>query len=629
MENIWLVAYYFFFLMSVLITGEIVLRYLKLRFRPSIWLIHAFALGCIAQAYWFFLLGVLGLITPITVASGYLLPVVLFLFTVTTTPAYREKIAGSFQENLRAVSAAVVWPWLVIGIFILPLVGYAFLYPVSWDAVAYHLMLPKFYLSAHSLEFVSWFPQTAFPPGIHTLFAYGEILADPRFSGLLTITFIAGIPLAIIYNLRQDIGEKPALLAAFLSLCIPLLYSETGFAPGVDYQLALIGLLSVITFADYLIKPSRRSFSLALAYVGFAGLVKVSGLFIGISLLITWLVVALHALWSKKPKRWSELRQSISPLACLWLLPTMYWYIKTWIAAHNPVYPFLNGFFKGFDYEPAAVDLLGDDIQRLNQFVKPLLSRYRHSSDTILDTVGLADLSLITILIVGAVASLVIPHKKVRYMALMGLLSVIPIIFLVGPLQRYYLALLPVLAVVCSHTVFWLFKSRSNQPLLFLVSLACLSSMLALQIDATMIRRQELFISMPFRVWLSYFSPTVGKQRLFLQDNYEVTLYANQRLNPETHKILQLFDNRLYYLTIPAEYFNPSPGSLFRFDSPVSAQDSAKTLQAQRFTHLIVSTNWGVPPTVDPLRVTALTSSEYVEALFSHRGATLYELKMN
>ena len=395
----------------------------------------------------------------------------------------------------------------------------------------------------------------------------------------------------------------------------------------MDYPLALFALLALTQWAEFLTRPNRQTFHLALIYGGFVGLIKVSGLFIPLSMGI---VLAVEVAWLAIHRNWEQLttlRRNINGKGLVWLIPSFYWYLRTWIAAHNPIYPFLNNFFRGFDYDPQAVDLLSDDIQQLNNYARPVLRRYWHAQEKTLDMVSLADISLIAFVIGGAMVAIFSPQPRVRRLALLSLLSVIPILLLVGPLQRYYLALIPVLVLVTVSILFSIIDKVKTWPILSLPVYGVLGLILALQIDATLLRKQELFIVLPLRTWTNFFSPSVAKEHLLLQDNYLTTEYANTHLDPDRHQILQLFDNRLYYLTIPVEYLNPGPTSFFRFDGPTSAAEMAKALSDRGFTHLIVSTNWGIQSTIDGNRVKKLLESEFVAAQFSHRGVTLYELK--
>lgn len=144
--------------------------------------------------------------------------------------------------------------------------------------------------------------------------------------------------------------------------------------------------------------------------------------------------------------------------------------------------------------------------------------------------------------------------------------------------------------------------------------------------ETTMANRHILYLNVPKRSWLYYLSYKVADDRLFKQDNHLITTYANHNLNPGRDKILQLFDNRLYYLRIPAEFDNPTLHGYFTNPNSTSSAEINQRLRKNKFTYLIISRNWGVHPTS---RVDLLEDflQVYTTPVSTSSGVTIYQIK--
>ncbi len=626
MENVWLLGYFGLFIASTLIVGTFLTDRLAITYSSvADAVLTRWAVGCVVAAYWFMGWGAAHMLYPVIIFGGYIVPVIAWSIFVLLKPVKGKELTRTFRLLWVEMNSGDLLILGALAVLLLPLLGFAFLLPVGWDAVAYHLMLPKFYLTAHGLDFVSWFPQTAFPMAINGLFGLGEVVGDPRLSSFQVLSFVLAIPLYMVLGLRGIFADKVRWLAAAITIFLPIIYTETAYAPGVDYPLAFFALLSFITLAKYLKKPSYAHFVLAALFATFCGVIKVSGLFVTGTVL---LVLVGQYLFSTV--RHSNREVSVSKMTgtiVVLSMPVVYWYLRTWILAHNPVYPFLNSFFKGFDYDPAAVDLLKDDIQKVTGAIRPVFTRYHHSAESVDDILPLSEVVFILGLLIGGVSTLFMKIAKLwKVIALVVLITAMPVLILVGPLQRYYLFLVPILSLLTMASLFSLRDKWSSRRLADVVFLMVMVLWLGLGVDATFKNRNQEFVRVPLRVWFSYFSYSEAKQHLFIQDNHAVTHYANTHLNTRHHKILQAFDNRLYYLTIPAEYANPTLGSYLTNMSTKNAVELVEQLKVDGFTHLIVNTNWGMPPNVRQEIVAELLTPVHVTPLFTSRKVTLYEL---
>jgi len=129
--NFVLIFIYLLFLVSTICVGSIISRVFRLEFESvSERYFFRFVFGCVFFSYLFLLLGALHLLYSQILLAFYLIPLIypfLFLFG-------RKRINFS-KEN--------IFPLLLLIFILLPIVPYLFLYPYSWDTLAYHIALPK------------------------------------------------------------------------------------------------------------------------------------------------------------------------------------------------------------------------------------------------------------------------------------------------------------------------------------------------------------------------------------------------------------------------------------------------------------------------------------------------------
>ena len=239
MGNIYLIIYYLVYLVAVFTVGPLFLKFLNIKFGSKVerW-VFEFALGNLVYSLIFIYLGIFHLLYAKLLLVFYLLPSFLLV---------KRLLFGQLKLNIAFnIKKFLKYRWETLEVFIflflftmfLPIVPHIFAFPTSWDPLAYHLVLPKIYLQDHFFSFYSWLSQTSLPIGIESLFAYGELVGDPRISNMIVFTFLLLLVIFIVYGLRSIFPRSVLFLALILFLYKRILFTPVSFNGYVDFPFA-------------------------------------------------------------------------------------------------------------------------------------------------------------------------------------------------------------------------------------------------------------------------------------------------------------------------------------------------------------------------------------------------------
>lgn len=626
MENIFLIGYYLLFLLSSLGLGRLVIKLLKLE--PSNIVEKAtlaLAFGTIVLSYIFHILGFLHILY-----SEFLL--ILYVICSAAHVQYlvfsdkifaRHTFQIAFQRLKTASPKNLVLLSVIVFIFF-PLIPYLFLFPASWDVVAYHLPLIKFYLAQHSFPFAAWFDQTGFPIGIEAVYGLGEAVKEPRVSHLIHFTYILAIPVYMLYGLKNYFSEKTRILASLLFIFQPMIYSETAMSAFVDYPLAFFSLVITMLTVTFFQKPDILKFFGICIVICFLPLLKISGGIISVAVLYLLGVLLFN---SRKKITFTFKTVKYWCFGLLAGLPALIWFGRNMYYTNNPFYPFYNSIFKGLGYVSGSQDLMSDDILK-NAFIKQMVTNFLTTSDTPQDY---SNLSSVGFMFLGILACLLFIRSKKFEIRLISQLTLIVfgiLLLLIGPLTRYVFFVFPALSLLIASVVFES-NIHTNQKIFtafkscFIVLLICV---IFVQIDATFFVRQKIYLSQYKRHWLYFMDYKTAKAILYQQNNYPIQEYANTHLNPQTDKVLQLLDNRIYYLDIPGEFANTIAGAYFTDTQTTSSAQVYKKIKNDGFTHVIKYNDWGAHPVMNATVFDGFVNDYLIpEATVS--AHTLYKIK--
>ncbi len=248
---------------------------------------------------------------------------------------------------------------LTIGLFVLfGLVGV--LAPsdtMDWDTLAYHLAVPKLWLTAGQIDFIPSISHSNFPCTVDALYIWGLQWGGQHGAKAFSLVFFVLGILSIFGLARQRYGDRAAWWSALAFASIPVVGWESGTAY-IDVAHGLYAGLGMVFVALWLDAPEdKKNLWLAGIFMGFAAGTKYTGL----QTLFVVCVVIFAVL---------SLRKQVGPgfqAACLVGLIAVAisapWYIKNVVNTGNPVYPFFFEKLKGKNWDQRRADIYRNEQQ--------------------------------------------------------------------------------------------------------------------------------------------------------------------------------------------------------------------------------------------------------------------------
>ncbi len=213
--------------------------------------------------------------------------------------------------------------------------------PTDQDSLNYHLVIPKFYLSQHSLEQIPFLAYDNWPHSIETFYTIPMSLGGVS-AVKLTMLFVSfAILLALFAFARRFVKTEHALLAPLIFASSPVIFLALGSAY-VDIALSFFVVLSLMALHSWTIDKQRQHLLLAGAFAGFAASVKLSGT---ISLILVALAILALTLKGK------PVRESATQWAWFGIPALVFaspWLLRTFLASGNPIYPLYSSFLTIF-----------------------------------------------------------------------------------------------------------------------------------------------------------------------------------------------------------------------------------------------------------------------------------------
>jgi len=626
-SNFTLIIYYLIYISSVVGVGSFIGETL-LKFNSGSKAektFYAFAFGNVFFSLTFVYLGIFHLLYKELVLVLYFVG---FIFTVYSV---RRLVKLKFiKELFLDVGRKLFNPWafFLFAFILLPLVPNLFLFPTSWDSLAYHLSLPKLYLQYHYFPVLSWFPESAYPIGIESLFGYSESVGDPRISNLIVFTFLLMTVGYLVYGLQKSFDKRIGFIAAILFLLRPILFTEVAVTPMTEYPLAFYGLIFGISMIKFFQDRKTSYFVSLLIFGSFIFLIKYSGL------LLIMAMVSTFCLYIKKERfkfRWHNIllsfvkkdkKQLLIKLVLLYsIIPSLFWMGRNYIATGNPIYPYLNNIFQNKS-SSGQISII-DSIKNDNFILPTTTNRVLFHQDDSHDFLIISETVFFYLMLLTMLLGIIELKGVIRYLSLYVLISLSLILFSVGPLTRYYFPVTPVSALIAIVVLFETIKKRAAWSYLFVTLFLVI---VTTQVDSFFYRRGILYTNFPKVKLLSYFSFDKAKGLLATQDNYKAMEFMNMNLDKSKNKVLVLFDNRFYYLDIPFIYANPELGGILSNPDTKNVFEVYEELRTLGITHVYENTNWGIHPNIRE-DIYKNLKENFLTEIFSSQGTAVYFLK--
>ena len=232
---------------------------------------------------------------------------------------------------------------------------------ISYDALVYHLALPKLYLLNGRIVPTPQNLYSGMPQGMEMLYGVALALGNEHLAALIHCSFGWAATLGLWAWLRRYGSKEAGMLGALIfSLCPVVLYS--GGRCGVDLGGAFYSVLALTTISSALQAQDDRQ---SLAWAAAMGIVL--GFFLGVKYTVLPLSGAflLVHFWLRR-RAGGNLRETLlaagaaAVLFAPWLLKNVHFY-------GNPVYPFLRNMFGAaspVDWKAFLSDARSRDLAR-------------------------------------------------------------------------------------------------------------------------------------------------------------------------------------------------------------------------------------------------------------------------
>lgn len=360
-----------------------------LRWIPDNWrdaLLQQTSLGLGVLSYVSLAAAIAGWYRPATVralTALFLLAGALLLLRQTqrataTCRSPRDATARWLERRYSCTVATRKTDWLWIGIAFLgagiALVG-ALAPEVEWDALWYHLWLPQQWLSAGRpvdivTEYISLYPLTW-----ELIFGSGLVLGGPVAAKLLHFATLPLTALAVYQFAARFFPRVSPWLAVAIFVTVPTVLWEATTAY-IDLALAFHTILALYALLCFLERQQWSWLVLAAVNLGLALATKHLAL-----LLLLLASAGLAARLWLETRDWRRTWQPVVVLMGVALLFPLPWYLRSWIASGNPVFPDLYPLFGALPAErwstvteqglAAFKDHFGDPRTPLNLLLLP------------------------------------------------------------------------------------------------------------------------------------------------------------------------------------------------------------------------------------------------------------------
>lgn len=320
-----------------------------------------------------FTLGMSGHYSPLSLRVGFAASVVI-AGALGATRGFSPRAAATVDRRPASPFVLAAASTMLFGLLALNLAG-ALGPEIHYDALVYHLALPKLYLLHGRMVPTLNNIYSGIPLNTEMLYGFALALGGTAAAKLLPL-LLSVATLGLIFTwVRRHASKDAALLAMLLFYSSPMVASQTWFSL-VEMNWCFLSLL-----AFYCVVTAERDHLVSyrwLALVGsFAGLALGTKYNAVTSIAALFLSLAVRLLSvpelpkSEAAKRWA----ACAGVALLLVSP---WLIKNFVFYGNPVFPFFDEWFvqpaRGIDWRGLAHDAKARDLRSAAGFVDMLVS---------------------------------------------------------------------------------------------------------------------------------------------------------------------------------------------------------------------------------------------------------------
>lgn len=212
---------------------------------------------------------------------------------------------------------------------------------LGFDALWYHLSLPKIYLTNHSINYIpgGLFYYSAMPRLTEMLYVVGLSLGSEIFAKLIHFSF-GILCLVAIYKIARKFLSKNFPLLVLVLFYSNLVVGWMSITAYIDLARTFFEIMALWGFLEWIEKKEKKWLIESGVLLGLAISTKL--LAIG-SLLIFSILIIVHFLHKKNEVRNLFVNLFVYLFFCL-LIP-LPWFIFSFVHTGNPVYPFFTNIY--------------------------------------------------------------------------------------------------------------------------------------------------------------------------------------------------------------------------------------------------------------------------------------------
>jgi 4-amino-4-deoxy-L-arabinose transferase-like glycosyltransferase len=234
-------------------------------------------------------------------------------------------------------SAQYLLPFVVVTLYALWLLASASLPPTATDELAYHLDVPRQFLTSSGLPFFRENIYAYYPQFGEMWFLFGLAVGGETAARSFHVLFVLLTALAIYGYTREHLDQVYARLAAALFLTIPTVMVVGAWAY-VDVMFTCFAFLALVALLRFLETQETKWLVLTALMAGGACSTK----YTGIQLTLLLLLVVLVEQFRGRIPNWRTAPVWLGLIALLIPLP---YYVRNLVATGWPLFPFQLPFF--------------------------------------------------------------------------------------------------------------------------------------------------------------------------------------------------------------------------------------------------------------------------------------------
>jgi hypothetical protein len=489
----------------------------------------------------------------------------------------------------------------------------------SYDALNYHLAVPKIYLAHRGLVDLPYFFHSYFAHLVEMLFAFCMALHGQMVAKFV-MALIALITMLGVYALGAMIFTSAVgLWAAALFSTMPLTSWMVGTAY-TDLAVALFLLASTIAFLCWSGTDRAAWLLIAGILAGSGVAVKLNAMYAAIGMLLAlggWLVF--------KPESKGKRVRTVAVFVIAAGLLAAPWFALAYIHTGNPIFPLMNGFFKSpkAEFSNTIMNAAGFGIgSNVTQLLR-LPFRITFESSRFNEALPRGGLGPILLLFVPF--GLLLMFVKNPEARTLGVISGVYLILWAKTFQygRYYLVILPFLAILGIAGL----RFAARTPLAEAVSRIVLLTLLISQVALLPI----FFWNLPdrFPVALAFGSESREYFLGRVLGGYAGVVHINRNISPG-YKVLGVnTENLRFYLDPPLETLSESllDSPLRRVSDIPPGPELARALSDLKFSYLLIYRDVLTNPAPEYPYASKQFLSKFTVLEYSNEAIAVYRVK--